>query len=600
MSVVTRTLRAGLCMNDGARERPYWMQEGDTNLALFPWIDSYPAGVRWDAPVSSTPVPQLLDDAAEKWPDSFAIDFMGKKMTYRELLDLANRAAKGFQRLGVGPGIHVGLYLPNTPHYIISFFGVLKAGGTVVNYSPLDAEKTLQHKIEDSETDVLVTLDLASLLPHIEHMLHHTRLKTLVVGSLTDMAPDHAPLDERMLGNSQAVPWTHDAAHISFSDLLQNDGAFVRHAMDELEQRVAVLQYTGGTTGLPKGAILTHANLSAACAQYRIVTSGNPPTLVAGKERVLSVLPPFHIYSLAANTLFGISIGAELVLHVRFDVKAVVEDLEKKAISVFPGVPTMFTAVCGFPGIENVKLTSLRFCTSGGAPLPVELFKRFHSLTGCNLTDGWGMTETTAAGTFSPKGKEKPGACGIPLPGVRIRFADLDDVSVSVPLGEPGEICVSGPNIMKGYWNNPESSATTMTPDGYLRTGDVGYMDEDGYVHIIDRTKDMLLCGGYNVYPRIIEEAIYEHPSVAEVSVIGIDDEYRGQSPKAFVTLKSGAQAFTLEELKTFLKDRLGKHEMVHALEIRAELPKTPVGKLSKKELYEEEKRKHAGVEIVA
>jgi long-chain acyl-CoA synthetase len=255
----------------------------------------------------------------------------------------------------------------------------------------------------------------------------------------------------------------------------------------------------------------------------------------------------------------------------------------------------MFTALINYPGADKLDLRSLKYCGSGGAPLPLEVAQRFAQLTGCNLSEGWGMTETSPTGTFTPvNGKRKAGSCGMPMPRVTLKMLDLDNPKRYVPLGERGELCIQGPNVMKGYWNNPQATAEVTTFDGFMRTGDVAWMDEDGFVYIVDRTKDMLLCSGFNVYPRNLEEAIYEHPAVAEVCVIGIKDEYRGQSPKAFVKLKEGAEPFTLAQLQDFLKDKLGKHEMVHALDIRAELPKTPVGKLSKKELYEEEAAKLA------
>lgn len=563
------------------------------DLTQFPWTKSYPPGVHWDAELPVMPVQQLLDDAAAKWGDLPAIDFMGRTMPYRELLDLVNRAAKGFQRLGVKPGVHVGLYLPNTPHYVISFFGVLKAGGTVVNYSPLDAELVLAHKVDDSQTDIIVTLDLAALYPQMDKLLGQTRLKTLVVGDLAEMSAHPDAARKQLAAAAQLAEKPNDAAHISFARLLDNDGAFQPYPVEDPGETIAVLQYTGGTTGRPKGAMLTHANLSAACSQLHAVTSGEPKVLDEGRERVLAVLPLFHIYALTVNMLFGIRMGAELILHTKFDAEAVVRDLSAKKVTVFPGVPTMYTAIVNYPGIGDYDLSSLKFCGSGGAPLPVEVNQQFQHLTGCCLVEGWGMTETSPTGTFTPVyGMQKVGSCGMPTVGVMLKFVSVDDPTQEVPRGEPGEMCIKGPNVMKGYWNNPQATAASMTPDGYFRTGDVAWMDADGFVYIVDRTKDMILCGGYNVYPRIIEEAIYQHPAVAEVCVIGVHDAYRGESPKAFITLKQGADAFTLEELKTFLKRRLGKHEMVHAMEIRAQLPKTPVGKLSKKELYQEEETK--------
>jgi long-chain acyl-CoA synthetase len=561
----------------------------------MPWIKSYPTGVRWDAEIPLTPVQQILEESASKWPNNSAVDFMGRKISYSELDDLASRAAKGLQKLGVKPGVHVGLYLPNTPHYLVSLFGVLKAGGTVVNYSPLDAAKVLEHKIEDSRTDFLITLDMASLYPQIGGLLGKTRLKKLIIGNLGEMSAQSSAVNAQMQASKQLFSIPNDDRHITFQALLDNDGIYRSYPIADLTEAIAILQYTGGTTGLPKGAMLTHANLTAATGQCIETTRTDPPTLDEGKERVLAVLPPFHIYALTVNMLLGIRIGAELVLHTRFDVDAVVKDLTEKKITAFPGVPTMFVAVLNHPGAANVDLSSLKWCNSGGAPLPLEVQQSFEKLTGCRLAEGWGMTETSPTGTFTPVTNEpRAGSCGVPSPGITIKFLDVGDNTTYVPLGKSGELCIRGPNVMKGYWNNPDATAEIMTPDGFMRTGDVGFMDEDGYVYIVDRTKDMLLCGGFNVYPRVIEEAIYKHPSVEEVAVIGIKDEYRGQSPKAFVKLKAGAASFTLEELQQFLKDKLGKHEMVHALEIRDSLPKTPVSKISKRDLYDEEERKTA------
>ncbi|HEY0847561.1 MAG TPA: long-chain fatty acid--CoA ligase [Noviherbaspirillum sp.] len=563
------------------------------DLTQLPWIKNYPPGVRWDAVLPVMPVQQVLDDAAERWRDRPAVEFMGRTIRYSELSQLVDRAAKGFQALGVKPGVHVGLYLPNTPHYVISFFGVLKAGGTVVNYSPLDAELVLAHKIEDSDTDIIVTLDLAGLYPQMSRLIGSTRLKTLVIGDLAEMSGRPEVVRQHLAAAGQLAAVPDDDDHVRFAALLDNDGVFQPHPIADPRESIAVLQYTGGTTGLPKGAMLTHANLSTACSQLYAVTSGDPRVLEEGQERVLAVLPLFHIYALTVNMLFGVRMGAELILHTKFDVEAVVRDLAAKRVTVFPGVPTMYTAIVNYPGIADYDLGSLKFCGSGGAPLPVEVNQRFQHLTGCCLVEGWGMTETSPTGTFTPVyGMQKIGSCGMPTVGVKLKFVRVDDPTQEVPRGEPGEMCIQGPNVMKGYWKKPEATAASMTPEGFFRTGDVAWMDEDGFVYIVDRTKDMILCGGYNVYPRIIEEAIYQHPSVAEVCVIGVHDAYRGESPKAFITLKPGAEPFTLEELKTFLKRRLGKHEMVHAMEIRAALPKTPVGKLSKKELYQEEANK--------
>ncbi len=556
----------------------------------MPWTRSYPPPARWDAPIETGPVQAILDAAAARFGDRPAVEFLGRRATYAQLAALADRAAAGFQRLGVRPGVQVGIYLPNTPHYLIAYFGILKAGGTVVNYSPLDAEQTLAHKVDDSETALIVTLDTPPLYPQMAALLESTRLERLIVASLTDLQafPEYA-------GPVPHADGARDPRQVSFHALLDNDGRYERHPLGDPAETIAMLQYTGGTTGLPKGAMLTHANLTAAAAQYLETTKLEPPVLLPGRERALLVLPLFHIYALTACMLLCMRLGAELVLHARFEVEAVARDLAAKQVSVFLGVPTMFAALLAHPGLAELDLSALKYASSGGAPLPVEVLQRFFEVTGCYVNEGWGMTETSPAGTFTPlRGLRKPGSCGIPVPRVELKFAGVEDPSVYVAPGERGEICIKGPNVMKGYWRNPGATADVMTADGFLRTGDVAYMDEDGYIFIVDRIKDMLLCGGFNVYPRVIEEAIYTHPAVAEVAVIGIPDPYRGQSPKAFIALRRGAEPFGLAELKAHLKDKLGKHEMVAQIEFRGALPKSPVGKIVKTALYEDEARQRA------
>ncbi|MBA1146317.1 long-chain fatty acid--CoA ligase [Ectothiorhodospiraceae bacterium WFHF3C12] len=533
------------------------------------------------------PVQDILERVAHQHAQAPAIDFMGSKLSYAQLRDRVHRFARGLQDLGVGPGVHVGLFLPNTPHYMIAFLGILRAGGTVVNYSPLDAERTLAHKIEDSRTDILVTLDFDELYPRVKPFLQTTRLRTLVVGELAEMSGQPDAVRAALQQEGRLADVADEESHVRFAELLSNSGDFQAHPVDDPGNTLAVLQYTGGTTGAPKGAVLTHGNLSCASQQMVAAFAGD---LEPGRERVLAVLPPFHIYSMVVNTLFGMQLAAELYIHARFEPDTVLKAVHENRITTLPAVPTMFIAMLHQPEAAQYDLSCLKICNSGGAPLPVEVQQQFQQLTGCRLGEGWGMTETASAGTYTPmKGARPPaGSCGIAVPGVDLRIAPLDGGEDWLAPGERGEICVAGPNVMKEYWNRPDATRESMTADGFFRTGDVGYVDEDGYVFIVDRTKDMILCSGFNVYPRTIEEAIYEHEAVEEVSVIGVKDRYRGQSPMAFIKLRAGAEPFTLEALKGFLAPRLGKHEMVQAMEIREELPKTPVGKLSKKELAEE------------
>ena len=560
-----------------------------------PWVKSYPPGIRSDAPLDLSSVQSVLERAAERFGPLPALQFMDRRISYSKLEALANRAAAGFQKLGVGPGVHVGMLLPNTPHYVIAFFGVLKAGGTVVNYSPLDALPALEFKVADSETDIMVTVDVASIYPQAEKLLETTGLKTLIVGDFVEFAAAPRPVKAFMSAQGMLAEVRHDARRLAFRDLLDNDGRFEARPLGDLTDAVAVLAYTGGTTGAPKGAMLSHANLTAACSLYMEVMTRSDTRLREGEERTLCILPLFHIFSLTVVMLLAFRLGAELVVHPRFDPAAAARDIGLKKITIYLGVPTMHVAILSLPEVDKMDFSSLRACGSGGAPLPVAVKERWDRVIGCPIFEGWGMTETSPIGTFTPREAGlRPGSCGLPYPGTEMKFVDVANPEREVALGERGEICVKGPNVMKGYWKRPEETANAMTADGFFRTGDVGIMDEDGFVYIVDRTKDMLLCGGFNVYPRNIEEAIYQHPSVEEVSVIGIPDSYRGETPKAFVKLKAGAAPLTLDDLKAFLKDRLGKHEMISALKIVDELPTTAVGKISKKELREAEARAHS------
>ncbi len=541
-----------------------------------PWIRQYPPGIPATPELSGTTASDMLAESARRWPDRPALTFEGQTLDYGTLDALVSRVAAGLQRLGIGPGIHVGLFLPNSPLYVLSFFGVLRAGGTVVNYSPLDALRTLEHKIADSQTDFMITADSETYYAPMIGLLETSRLHTLIIG-----APG-AP------GENASLPVEASGIR-AFSELLGNATAPLNTSPVKDLSAIAVLQYTGGTTGLPKGAMLSHGNLSAATDQLQTALR---TTLAPGSERLLAVLPMFHIYAIMVNMMLGIRLGAQLFMHAQFDPERVLADIERHRITVFPAVPTMLSALLAHPRLADYDLRSLKLCNSGGAPLPVELQQQFQRAAGCSVKEGWGMTETTTVGTFTPAGMTSPpGACGVPVPGVRLKIVALDGSDAVQPYGEPGELCIAGPNVLQGYWNRPDATEESMTPDGYFRTGDIAWISAEGFVYIIDRAKDMIICSGYNVYPRNIEEAIYEHPDVEEVLVIGIADNYRGQTPKAFVKLRSGAEPLNLADLKEFLKPRLGKHEMVHALELRDALPRTPVGKLSKKELYAEEKK---------
>ena len=553
-----------------------------------PWLNKYPNHVQWDAEIPEKPLYALLDDAVAKYPTNESMDFLGKTYTYAELGDMVTKAAAGLQELGVGKGVKVGLFLPNCPQFVVSYFGVLKAGGTVVNYSPLYSEDELLHQIEDSETDIMVTLSLKALYPKMATMLQRSRVKKLIVGALQDVLPFPKNLLFPLLKSGEIAKVPNDSKHVSYRQLLNNEGRYSPSDVD-VKEDIAVLQYTGGTTGVSKGAMLTHANLYANTQQAVMWNPNNE----LGKERMMGVLPFFHVFAMTVVMNLTIAIGGSIVMRPRFELEPVLDDITKKKPTLFPGVPTMYTAINNHPKLDTFDLTSIKTCMSGGAPLPLEIKQRFEQLSGCNLVEGYGLTECAPIATSNPfDGLNKEGSIGLPFPGTTITIVDKEDPHKILPQGDDGEICISGPQVMKGYWGREEATAETIV-EGRLRTGDVGHMDEDGYVFIIDRKKDLVLVGGFNVFPRKVEEGVYRHPAVAEVTVIGVPDEYTGEAVKAFVKLKDGS-TLNADELKEFLKDKLGKHEMPKHVEFRQELPKTMIGKLSKKELVAEELAKQA------
>ena len=555
------------------------------------WEKSYPPGVSWGDPLPApVPLEKMLEELAKTHPDVAAIDFYDRIVSYRELYDLATRAAKGFQALGIGPGVQVALHLPNTPHFIICFYGVLMAGGRVVPFSPLAAPRELGYFLKDSEAQVVVTLGLPTLYPQVAALKGKEKLRAVVVCALEDFMP--APV-VRAVAGPPAERISGPGVEIDYAQLTDNDGKYERHPRGPLTDEIACLVYTGGTTGEPKGAMLTHANFSAV-VDIRERWLGD--MVRQGDEKTLMVLPLFHIFGLGIVMQAAIAVAATIVLHLRFDAERALSDIARKKITVLPGVPTMFTAMVNHPRIKEFDLSSLRQCGSGGAPLPMEVMMRFKEMTGITPAEGYGLTETAPVATFQ-RSDEDPhlGSVGVPAPLTSVEIVDLDGGLTLLPVGERGEICITGPTVMKGYWKKPEATAEAFR-GGRFHTGDIGYMDPNGYVTIVDRKKDLIISGGFNVYPRNVEEAIYEHPSVAEVTVIGVPDAYRGQSAKAFIALKPGAAPFTFDELKAFLADRLAKYELPAEIEFRASLPKTAVGKLSKKELVAEELAKRGKV----
>jgi len=555
-----------------------------------PWLDNYPAGVDWHAPIPAAPLHTLLVQAGERFGARPAFDFLGRRTTWAEAAGAASRIAAGLQRLGLKRGDRIGLLLPNCPAYPLLFFGALQAGLTVVNFNPLYTNRELEHQARDAGISLIATLDLQATYPKAAALLAAGVMQRIIVCPFDAMLPASKRTLFRMLKRRDRAQPPRDSAHVWLDDLAAPGPPPTPVAIDPARD-VAVLQYTGGTSGVPKGAMLSHANLYANTVQGLMWFKGTRP----GEERMMAALPFFHVFAMTTVLLFSVMAGAEIIMLPRFELKSAVRAIARRKPTFMPGVPTMFNAIAGFKG--RADLTSIRFCISGGAPLPPEVKARFEARTGCVVVEGYGLTETSPCVICNPPGGlNKTGSIGIPMPGTEAELRDPKDPMRRIPQGERGELCLRGPQVMLGYWNRPEDTAAVTTPDGLLRTADIAVMDAQGYFSIVDRIKDLILAGGYNVYPRIVEDAVYQHPAVAECTVIGIPDAYRGETVKAFVALKPGA-LLTTAALLAFLKDHISPIEMPKHVEFRNTLPRTLIGKLSKKELVEEERAKAAAKE---
>lgn len=533
--------------------------------------------------LTGIPVAVLLDSAVERFGQRPAMEFLGRRWTYAAFGGLVARAARGLQDLGVGPGVMVGLCLPNTPYYMIFYYATLKAGGTVVNFNPLYVERELKVQIVDSGARIMVVLDLEAIYRRVANVAEAAGLERIIVCPMTGiLSPVKAALF-RVFKRKLLAHIPADTRHVRYSAVLANRMPAAAVDIDP-DTAIAVLQYTGGTTGLPKGAMLTHANVTINCRQVH----AHWPNAMLGQERMLAILPFFHVFAMTSVLNYGVEIGAEIVMLPRFELKQALASIASRQITIFQAVPTIYTAINAAAAAGKVTLGSIRFSVSGGAPLPNDVRTQFNALTGCKLVEGYGLTEASpVVASNLPEGMVKASSVGVPMTGTTIEIRDPADPAVLMPAGERGEVCVRGPQVMAGYWNRPADTAAVFI-DGALRTGDIGYLDEDGYLFLVDRIKDVILCGGYNVYPRVLEEALYEHPAVLEATVIGVPDAYRGQVPKAFVVLRPGFDV-TGEALRVFLQDYVSKIELPKQVEIRESLPKTMIGKLSKKELVAEE-----------
>lgn len=542
---------------------------------IHPWERSYAPGVSWNGAIEFEPMPAALDRAAAKWPNNVAIEFFGHRLTFAELRDLAQRVAKGLQALGVGAETSVALHLPNSPHFVACFFGVLYAGGRVVPISPEAAANERRLQLVDSSATVLVTLD-TSLPPPAAAELRQAGLRTIVVCRLEDFRSDE-PASRR---DQRPKPEYLVEPEVPFAALISNDGMFRSDMPGTSVDEIAVLQFTGGTTGESKAAMLTHRNFSV--VPHAIGTWVQD--LMNDGSRVLVVLPLHHVFGLVVMQV-SIAFGMRMVLHLGFNSERVLQAIERDRITILFAVPTMYAALVSHRDAGNHDLSSLQLCGSGGAPLSPEVFENFRALTGQEILEGYSLTEITDIGTWQPiGGRVRPGSVGLPLPQTVVEIVDLETGLDVLPIGQSGEVCFSGPQLMKGYWRRPDETEWVLR-GGRFHSGDIGYLDDDGYLVLVDRKKNMILSGGMNVFPGKIERAIEQHPSVYEVCVIGIPDAALGQVTKAFIALKTDAAAFSYRDLRTFLADKLAGYEMPVEMEIRDHLPKTAVGKLSKQAL---------------
>ncbi len=554
----------------------------DSAALAHPWLKHYPPEVDWATPLEPKPVFALLEDSAAKYPDHDCIDFQDRRFTYAEVKELSDRAAKGLIDAGFTPGMKLGLFLPNCPWFVVFYYAGLKAGGVIVNFNPLYVEPEIARQIADSECDVMVTLDLAILLPKITAMLGTTRLKHVVVCPMADQLPFPQHLLFPIIMRKSLAHMPEDERCIALKVLLDNDGKIALPLINPATT-LAVLQYTGGTTGVPKGAALSHANIYINAQQIKLWFH----TLDSPETQIVGVLPLFHAFAMTCVMNLSLAFGACMLLEPRFEALKLLRLIARKKPNAMAGVPTLYNALLNTPGAEKYDLSSLDLCISGGAPLPREVARAFQEKTGAHLLEGYGLSETSPVVCINPPGRgSKLGSIGLPVPGTICEIVSMEDGKTLMNPGETGEICFRGPQVMMGYWKRPEATAEVII-DGRLHTGDVGHIDEDGYVFITDRLKEMINCSGFKVYPRLVEEAIYQHPAVRECAVIGVADAYRGQTVKAIVALKAG-QALGTDELLNFLKSRLSKIEMPTQVEFRADLPKTAVGKIQKKILIDE------------
>jgi long-chain acyl-CoA synthetase len=532
-----------------------------------PWFRSWPKDMPRTLRYPDLALHEILKETASEHGTKIAIAFRDNGITYSELDNFSDRFAASLASLGVTKGERVAVFLPNIPQFVIAYFGILKAGAIVTAISPLHREREVEHQLRDSGAETIVTLD--SLYPVVANVWAGTKLKHAVFTSIEPYAP-----------NVEFKPNVH-----SFQKLLA-EGAHAPDVEANPTEDLAALQYTGGTTGTSKGAMLTHRNLVANAVAFGTWIRGT------ADDTFLTALPLFHIYGMTTSMTVPISLGATMVLLPRFDTTETLATIQRHRITVFCGVPTMYAALLANPEVSKFDLTSVRVCISGASALPPQVQRRFMEATGGLLAEGYGLTEASPVTHCSPVDKSAlhVGSIGLPLPDTDVCIFDLETGTRMLKAGEMGELAVRGPQIMRGYWRNPEETALVLRDD-WLFTGDIAHMDSDGYFYVTDRKKDLIKVKDYSVYPREIEDVLYEHPAVRLCAVVGKPDPAAGEIPKAFILLKEGAQV-TANEIADFVRERVASYKQIREVEFRKELPISSAGKVLKRVLQEEERNK--------
>lgn len=573
--------------------------EHESPYAKRPWLKHYDFWVPASTTYPRQAVYRALDIGASNYPDRAATIFFGAEMTFRELKDRSLRLANALAGFGIGKGDRVGIMLPNCPQFPIAFFGALRAGATVVCIKPTYTPREFERLAKDSGIRALVVMD--QIAARLVAAIGNTMIERVIITGLQEYMPE--PVAAHYLAESGAAipamtdleqalaPAAQKAALYNFSELIEASEPRHFHVEIDAEKDLAALQYTGGTTGTPKGAMLTHYNLFANTVQSVLWRSYfSAPE----GERMLLVIPLFHVYGLTVGMLLSALQGGTMILIPKFDINLMIDAITRHRPTFFPGVPTLYVSLLNHPKAREVDFSSIKYFNSGSAPLPLDVTLAFEELTGCVLRQGYGLSETSpTTHSTSQLGLRKPESCGIPFPDTECKIVDLETGETEVPLGEPGELCIRGPQVMLGYWNQTEETERALREDRtaggpWFYTGDIARMDEDGYFYIVQRKKDLILVSGFNVYPSEVEEVLYAHASVMEVGVIGVPDQYRGERVKAFVALKPGAAA-TEEELIEHCRVGLARYKVPSEIAIIPALPKTAVGKILHRSLREME-----------